>query len=113
MWKMLQAKKPGNYVLATGKNETIRNFAMLAFKSADIEIVFEGKNENEIGINKQTGEPVIQIDKKFYRPAEVDILLGNPTKANNELGWKATTSLEELATMMINYDLNLVGQSIK
>ena len=109
MWKILQAEKPDNYVLATGKNETIRNFAMLAFKSAGIEIKFEGEKENEIGIDIKTGSPVIRIDKKHYRPAEVDTLLGNPKKANDELNWKATTSLEELAEIMVEYDIQSFG----
>ena len=80
MWQILQAEKPDNYVLATGKNETIRNFAMLAFRSSDMEIKFEGEKENEIGIDIRTGNSVIRIDKKHYRPAEVDTLLGNPKK---------------------------------
>ena len=113
MWKMLQAKKPENYVLATGKNETIRNFVMLAFKSAGIEIAFEGDGENEIGIDRKKRTPVVRIDKKLYRPAEVDVLLGDPTKANTDLQWKANTSLENLAKAMVKYDLNLVKKLIK
>ncbi len=109
MWQILQAEKPDNYVLATGKNETIRNFAVLAFKTADIEIKFEGEKENEIGIDIKTGNPVIRIDKKHYRPAEVDTLLGNPKKAKDELNWKATTSLEKLAEIMVEYDLKSLG----
>ena len=109
MWLILQAEKPDNYVLATGKNETIRNFAVLAFRTADIEIKFEGEKENEIGIDIKTGTPVIRIDKKHYRPAEVDTLLGNPKKANDKLNWKATTSLEKLAEIMVEYDLKSIG----
>ena len=73
------------------------------------EIKFEGEEENEIGINIKTGSPVIRIDKKYFRPAEVDTLLGNPKKANDELNWKATTSLEKLAEIMVEYDLQSVG----
>ena len=109
MWQILQAEKPDNYVLATGKNETIRNFAVLAFRTADMEIKFEGEKENEIGIDIKTGTPVIRIDKKHYRPAEVDTLLGNPNKANDKLNWKATTSLEKLAEIMVEYDLKSIG----
>ena len=109
MWQILQAEKPDNYVLATGKNETIRNFAVLAFRTAGIEIEFEGEKENEIGIDIKTGNPVIRIDKKHYRPAEVDTLLGNPKKANDDLNWKATTSLEKLAEIMVEYDLQAIG----
>ena len=109
MWQILQAEKPDNYVLATGKNETIRNFALLAFRTANMEIKFEGEKEKEIGIDIKTGTPVIRIDKKHYRPAEVDTLLGNPKKANDELNWKATTSLEKLAEIMVEYDLKSIG----
>ena len=113
MWKILQAKQPETFVLATGKNETIRNFAKLAFKAAEIDVEFKGTKENEIGINTKTGEPLIRVDKKLYRPAEVDILLGNSKKANDELNWKATTSIEDLANRMVQYDLNVVRQTIK
>ena len=113
MWKILQAEKPNNYVLATGKNETIRNFAKLSFKAADINIEFEGTGENEVGINVENGETLIRVDKKLYRPAEVDILLGNSKKANEELNWRADTSIEQLAKTMVQYDLQFVGRSIK
>ena len=113
MWQILQAEKPDNYVLATGRNETIRNFAMLAFRGAGIDIKFEGEKENEYGFNTKTGNAVIRIDKKYYRPAEVDTLLGNPKKANDELKWKATTSLEKLAKIMVEYDLQSVGKLVK
>ena len=109
MWQILQAEKPDNYVLATGKNETIKNFAVLAFRTAGMEIKFEGEKENEIGIDIKTGNSVIRIDKKHYRPAEVDTLLGNPKKANDELDWKATTSLEKLAEIMVEHDLKSIG----
>ncbi len=113
MWKILQAEKPENYVLATGKNESIRNFAKLAFKEAGIAIKFEGEKENEIAIDTQTGNTMIRIDKKLYRPAEVDVLLGNPTKANNKLNWRAKTSIRELAKAMVAYDLKSIGKSVK
>ena len=113
MWKILQAEKPKNYVLATGKNETIRNFARLSFKAADIDIDFKGSGEDEVGINVENGETLIRVDKKLYRPAEVDTLLGNSKKANEELNWRAGTSIEQLAKTMVQFDLQFVGRSIK
>ena len=113
MWKILQAEKPKNYVLATGKNETIRNFARLSFKAADIDIDFRGSGEDEVGINVENGETLIRVDKKLYRPAEVDTLLGNSKKANEELNWRAGTSIEQLAKTMVQFDLQFVGRSIK
>ena len=105
MWKMLQTPKPGTYILATGRNETIRNFAKLAFKAADINIEFLGHNEKEYGIDKKTGKVILRVNKEFYRPAEVDVLLGDPTLAKNELNWHPKTSLEDLASMMVLSDL--------
>lgn len=105
MWKMLQMKKPGTFILATGKNETIRNFARMAFNAAGMEIEFIGSHENETGIDKKTGKTVLRVDKSLYRPSEVEVLLGNPEKAKKELGWEASTNIEELAKIMVNYDL--------
>ncbi len=105
MWKMLQTPKPGTYILATGRNETIRNFAKMAFKAADINIEFLGHNEKEYGIDKKTGKVILRVNKEFYRPAEVDVLLGDPTLAKNELNWQPKTSLEDLASMMVLSDL--------
>ena len=105
MWKMLQIEKPDTFILATGKNETIRNFARMAFSAAGMEIEFVGSYENETGIDKKTGKTLLKVDKSLYRPSEVEVLLGNPKKAEKELGWEATTNLEELAKIMVNYDL--------
>jgi GDPmannose 4,6-dehydratase len=105
MWKMLQIEKPDTFILATGKNETIRNFARMAFSAAGMEIEFVGSYENETGIDKKTGKTLLKVDKSLYRPSEVEVLLGNPKKAKKELGWEATTNLEELAKIMVNYDL--------
>ena len=105
MWKMLQIEKPDTFILATGKNETIRNFARMAFSAAGMEIEFVGSYENETGIDKKTGKTLLKVDKSLYRPSEVEVLLGNPEKAKKELGWEATTNLEELAEIMVNYDL--------
>ena len=105
MWKMLQIDKPDTFILATGKNETIRNFARMAFSAAGMEIEFVGSYENEKGIDKKTGKTVLRVDKSLYRPSEVEVLLGNPEKAKKELGWEASTNIEELAKIMVNYDL--------
>ncbi len=105
MYLMLQADKPDTYVLATNRTETVRNFVTMAFKGADIEVEFSGIAENEIAINKATGETVVKINPKFYRPAEVELLIGNPQKAKDELGWEPKCTLEELCTMMVKDDL--------
>jgi len=104
MWKMLQQNKPDDYVLATGKNHTIREFCELAFNELGINIEWQGKGINEVGINAQSGYQVIGIDKKYYRPTEVEQLLGDAYKAKNELGWEPKTSLEELVKIMVHSD---------
>ncbi len=113
MYLMLQADKPGTYVLATNRTETVRDFVRLAFKAVDIELEFKGEAENEIGVDKASGKTVVRVNPKFYRPAEVDLLIGNPEKAKRELGWEPKTSLEELCVMMVKEDLrrNEVGFS--
>lgn len=105
MYLMLQADKPDTYVLATHRTETVRDFVRLAFKAVDIELEFKGEAENEIAVDKATGKTVVKVNSKFYRPAEVDLLIGNPEKAKKELGWEPKTSLEELCAMMVKEDL--------
>jgi len=105
MYLMLQAEKPDTYVLATNRTETVRDFVAMAFKAAGIEIEFEGEKENEIAKERATGKVVLRINPKFYRPAEVDLLIGDPQKAKDELGWEAKTTLEELCKMMVEADL--------
>jgi len=104
MWLMLQQEKPVDYVLATGKNHTIREFVELAFKELDMEIEWQGKGIDEIGLNAKTGNKLIGIDKKYYRPTEVEQLLGDPTKAKNELGWEAKMPFEDLVKIMVQSD---------
>jgi GDPmannose 4,6-dehydratase len=104
MWRMLQADVPDTYVLATGRTETVRDFVNMAFKGAGIELRFEGKDENEIAIDVSTGKTLMRINPKFYRPAEVELLIGDPAKAKEDLGWEATVSLEELCQMMVTAD---------
>ncbi|WP_193068774.1 GDP-mannose 4,6-dehydratase, partial [Halomonas sp. 3D7M] len=101
MWRMLQADTPETYVLATNRTETVRDFVTLAFKAADIELRWEGEAEQEAAVDVATGNIVVVIDPKFYRPAEVELLIGNPAKATQELGWQPNTSLEELCKMMV------------
>ena len=105
MWRMLQADEPDTFVLATNRTESVRDFVTLACKAVDIDIVWIGKRENEIGIDDATGQTLVAVNPKFYRPTEVDLLLGNPQKAKSVLGWDAQTSLEELCRMMVEADL--------
>jgi GDPmannose 4,6-dehydratase len=105
MWRMLQADEPDTYLLATNRTETVRDFVMMAFKAVDIELEFSGNGENEIGVDKATGNTVVKVNPKFYRPAEVDLLIGNPEKAKNKLGWEPKITLEELCAMMVEADL--------
>ena len=105
MYLMLQADKPDTYVLATNRTQTVRDFVTMAFKGAGIEVEFSGTAEDEIAINKATGETVVRVNPKFYRPAEVELLIGNPQKAKDELGWEPKCTLEELCAMMVKEDL--------
>ncbi|MGO4466739.1 GDP-mannose 4,6-dehydratase, partial [Pseudoduganella sp. RAF53_2] len=114
MWRMLQTDKPDTYVLATNRTETVRDFVTMAFKAVDIAIEWQGSVENETGRDAKTGKVLVRVSPKFYRPAEVDLLIGDPSKARKELGWEAKTSLEELCQMMVAADLrrNTAGFSV-
>lgn len=105
MWLMLQADKPDTYVLATNRTETVRDFVTMAFKAAGTQVSWKGDAENEIGIDGATGKTIVRINPKYYRPAEVDLLIGNPEKAKSELGWQPQTTLEQLCAMMVEADL--------
>jgi GDPmannose 4,6-dehydratase len=105
MWRMLQVDTPDTYVLATNRTETVRDFVSMAAKAAGFELEFKGHAENEIGIDVLTGETLVCVNPKFYRPAEVELLIGNPEKAKFELGWEPKTTLEELCQMMVEADL--------
>jgi len=105
MYLMLQADKPDVFVLATNRTETVRDFVRMAFKAAGMELEFHGKDEKEVAVDKATGKEVVRVNSKFYRPAEVDLLIGNPQKAKDVLGWEAKTTLEELCAMMVKEDL--------
>lgn len=105
MWRMLQAEEPDTYVLATNRTETVRDFVQMAFKAADIHVEFSGKEEGEVAVDSATGKTVMRVNPRFYRPAEVDLLIGDPAKATKKLGWKPQTTLEELCDMMVKADL--------
>ena len=104
MWRVLQQEKPEDYVLATGETHSVREFSNLAFRELDIELVWEGKEENEKGIDKETGKVRVEVDPSYYRPTEVDILLGDASKAKDELGWEPQVKFEELVKIMTNAD---------
>jgi GDPmannose 4,6-dehydratase len=108
MWLMLQQDAPDDYVIATNETRTVREFAETAFSYVGIDIEWQGTGTEEIGINKANGKTVVKINPDFYRPAEVDFLLGNPEKAERELGWKREISFAELVKGMVENDLELV-----
>lgn len=109
MWLMLQQDTPEDYVIATGEQHSVKEFCELAFKETGVDIIWEGHNEWEKGICKTSGKVLIEVDPKYYRPAEVETLLGNPTKAKTQLGWNPTkTSFLELVKIMVKHDLDYV-----
>jgi len=105
MWRMLQADEPDTFVLATNRTETVRDFVRMAFKGAGIMVDFKGKDEHELAIDTATGKTVMRINPKFYRPAEVELLIGDPAKVKAKLGWEPKTTLEQLCQMMVDADL--------
>ncbi len=105
MWLMLQQKEPVDYVLATGKTTTVRSFCDYAFKSVGIDIKWQGNDEDEVGYRADTGEPVVRVDPRYYRPTEVELLLGDATKARQELGWEPKHTLESMVDEMVKKDL--------
>lgn len=112
MWRMLQADSPDTYVLATGRTETVRDFVLMACKAAEIDVEFTGDNESESAVDTQTGKTIVRVNPDFYRPAEVDLLVGDATKAAESLGWSATTSLEGLCAMMVEADLKWIEREV-
>lgn len=107
MWLMLQQETPDDYVIATNETRSVREFVEEAFKCVNIKIKWQGEGINEVGINTDTGNIIVKINPKFYRPAEVDILLGDPSKAEKNLGWKREINFSELVKRMVNNDLKL------
>ncbi|NLC93860.1 MAG: GDP-mannose 4,6-dehydratase [Treponema sp.] len=109
MWLILQQDKADDFVIATGEQHSVREFCQHAFKYADIELEFKGEGVNEKGYNKKTGEVVIEVDPKYFRPSEVETLLGDPTKAKSVLGWNPRkTTFEELVRIMMKHDMEYV-----
>ncbi len=109
MWLIMQQDEPDDYVIATGEYHTVREFTTLAFKRAGIELRWEGEGLEEKGIDIASGKTIVEVDPKFFRPAEVEQLLGNPTKAKEKLGWNpCKTSFQELINIMVDSDLDLI-----
>lgn len=113
MWLMLQQDTPDDYVIATNETRTVREFVETAFRHVGIEIEWQGKEIDEVGKNKSNGKVVVKVNKNFFRPAEVDVLLGNPEKAEIKLGWTREISFSELVERMVKNDLELVEKEIK
>lgn len=113
MWRMLQADKPDTYVLATNRTETVRDFVTMAGKAVGLDLVWEGSGDSERAIDRVTGKVRVAVNPRFYRPAEVDLLIGDPVKAQRELGWTPKTTLEQLCQMMVEADIrrNEIGFS--
>jgi GDPmannose 4,6-dehydratase len=112
MWRMLQQEEPGDYVLATGRTTTVRRFCEMAFDAAGIELAWDGSDEEEVGYDADTGKPVVEIDPRYYRPTEVDQLLGEAEKAREALDWSPSTSLETMAEEMVARDLEEAKEEI-
>jgi len=113
MWLMLQQDEPDDFVIATGKTHSVREFVELAFKELDIDIEWTGTDVNEKGYDKKTGKCLIEVDPRYFRPTEVDLLLGDPNKAKKILGWDPKTSFKDLVGMMIKSDYELIKNSIR
>ena len=105
MHMMLQAPEPETFVLATGRTETVRSFVTMAFSAIGVSVQWEGTGTDEVGISTSTGSPVVRINPRYYRPAEVDLLIGDPSYVQNKLGWAPKTSVEDLCAMMVEADL--------
>jgi len=105
MWRMLQADEPDTFVLATNRTESVRDFVSLAFKAIDVHLDWKGEGDQEHAINTENGKTVVRVNPKFYRPAEVELLIGNAEKAKTVLGWEPKTTLEQLCRMMVQEDL--------
>jgi GDPmannose 4,6-dehydratase len=110
MWLMLQQNEPDDYVMATGVTTSVRDFITMAFGEAGIEIRWQGKGIDEKGIDAKTGEVRVEIDPKYFRPAEVELLIGDPSKAVEKLGWKPRVQLPELVKMMVESDMRQAKQ---
>lgn len=112
MWLMLQQDKPDDFVIATGETHTVREFVELTYKELDIDFAWEGSGLNEHGFNRKNGQVLVKVDPRYFRPAEVDVLLGDPSKAEQVLKWKSSTSFSELIKIMVEADLKTAKQRI-
>jgi GDPmannose 4,6-dehydratase len=110
MWRILQQDTPDDYVLATGETRTVREFVELAFREVDIDIAWSGGGVDEVGRCAKTGRELVKVDPRYFRPTEVDILVGNPAKAKRKLGWAATVKLPELVAEMVRSDIETIGR---
>ncbi len=108
MWRILQADTPDDFVLATGETHRVREFAALAFGQLDMDLAWCGEGEHETGVDRKTGKTLLAVDPRYYRPTEVDILIGDSSKAREKLGWAPKTSFEELVRIMAEADFNRV-----
>ncbi len=113
MWLMLQQTKPEDFVIASGETHSVREFAEKVFAHLDMPLTWQGEHENEKGIDSKTGRMVIEIDKKYFRPAEVDLLLGDATKARTNLGWRPRVDFDGLVTMMTNSDMAAAEKELR
>ncbi len=112
MWRILQANEPDTFVLATNRTESVRDFVRMAFKAVGTQVDFSGAAEKEIGVDTATGKTVVKVNEKFYRPAEVELLIGDPGKAKRVLGWEPQTTLEQLCDAMVQADLRRVKTGV-
>jgi GDPmannose 4,6-dehydratase len=110
MWRMLQQNAPEDFVLATGETHTVREFADLAFRELEMPIRWEGTGPEERGVDERTGSTVVVVDRRYYRPTEVELLVGNAAKAKEKLGWSPKTKFVELARMMAHADFEKVSK---
>ena len=110
MWRILQHDKPDDYVLATNETHTVREFATLAFREAGIEIEWRGEDAEEKGYDAKTGRLIVDVDPRYFRPAEVELLWGDPSKAEKELAWQRKVSFPELVRMMVQADMKKYGK---
>lgn len=113
MWLMLQQDHADDYVIATNETRTVREFVEIAFSKVGIELEWSGKGVDEVGKNRADGKMLVKVNKEFFRPAEVEILLGDPAKAEKELGWKREICFNELVERMVNHDMELVKREIE
>ena len=112
MWRILQHDRPDDFVVATGETHSVREFASLAFREAGLELEWHGKGLDEKGVEAGTGRVLVEVDPRYFRPTEVELLLGDPSKAERELGWKRRVSFEDLVRRMVRYDMELFRKDI-